>query len=116
MEKSVNNLILDEVNKLIDCVKSTKDYQDYLILSEKLKKNDKVLGYIDRIKTLQKQIVKKELNGEDISELDTEIKELLSQLDRIPLYVEYINKQKYLNYEYQNIKNILDDYFYKLLN
>lgn len=116
MEKSVNNLIINEVNKLVDYIKETKDYQDYLFLSNKLKENDKALEYIDKIKKLQQEIVKKEVNGDDITSLDNEIKELLDKLNRIPLYIEYINKQKELNEEYQIIKNTLDDYFYELFN
>lgn len=116
MEKSVNNLIINEVNKLADYIKETKDYQDYLFLFNKLKENDKALEYIDKIKKLQQEIVKKEVNGDDITSLDNEIKELLDKLNRIPLYIEYINKQKELNEEYQIIKNTLDDYFYELFN
>lgn len=116
MVKSVNNLILDEVNKLVDSIKETKDYQDYLFLSNKLKENDKALEYIDKIKKLQKEIVKKEVNGEDVTSLEHDISNLLDKLNKIPLYVEYINKQKELNEEYQIIKNTLDDYFYELFN
>lgn len=116
MEKSVDNIILEKVDNLVNFIKQSKDYQDYIFLSNKLKENDKALEYINKIKQLQKEIVKKEVNGEDVTSLEHDISNSLDKLNKIPLYVEYINKQKELNEEYQIIKNTLDDYFYELLN
>ena len=116
MEKSVNNLILDSVDNLVMFIKNSQEYKDYLFLHNKLSKNKKTMEYINQIKKLQKEIVKKEFNNESILDLENEINFLLNQLNKIPLYVEFINKQTELNEIYKLIKTRLDDYFYKILN
>ena len=116
MEKFVNNLILEKVDNLVNYIKSSQEYQDYLFLSKKLSNNKKALEYINQIKKLQKEVVKKEVNQEDITDLEKEINLLLDKLNQIPLYVEFTNKQKELDEIYQTIKNRLDEYFYKVLN
>ena len=116
MEKLLNKIILDHVDNLITFIKKSNDYKEYLFLSEKLSNHKKIQEYISRIKNLQKEIVKKELHNEDITTLEEEINKLLDKLNRIPLYVEFINKQTELDEIYQNIKTRLDEYFYKILN
>lgn len=116
MAKYVNNLILDKVDNLINFIKNSQEYKDYIFLSEKLSSNKKVNNYINQIKKLQKEIVKKEVNHEDISKFEEEISFLLDELNKIPLYVEFTSKQEELNEIYQYIKNTLDQYFYNILN
>ena len=116
MEKSVNNLILDKVDNLVNYIKTSDEYNDYLFLTKKLSNNKKAVEYIDQIKRLQKEIIKKEIKGDDITSLEKEINYLLDELNKIPLYIDFINKQKELNEIYQYIKNRLDEYFYNILN
>jgi len=116
MEKYVNNLILDKVDNLIDFIKDSQEYKDYVFLSEKLSNNKKVNDYIKRIKFLQKEIVKKELNHDDISSLEEEINLLLDKLNKVPLYVEFTSKQEELNEIFQLVKNTLNQYFYDIFN
>lgn len=116
MEKFVNNLILEKVDNLISFIKESQEYKDYIYLSEKLSNNKKVQDYIKRIKVLQKEIVKKEVNKEDVTHLEDEVKTLLAELDKIPLYTEFVDKQMELNDVYQMVKTSLDDYFYNILN
>ena len=116
MEKSMNNEILKEVDKIIAFIKASDIYQDYLFLEEKLHKNEKVSNLIKEIKKLQKELVKKEAKNEDITDLNNQINTNLEELNRIPLYVEYTDKQAILNEMYQTIKSRLDDYFYDKLN
>jgi len=116
MEKFVNSLVLEKVDNLVDYIKNSQEYKDYLFLSEKLSNNEKVSVMINKIKKLQKEIVKREVNNEDIKDLDQEINILLDKLNRIPLYVEFTNKQMELNEIYQTIKSRLDEYFYRILN
>ena len=116
MEKFVNSIILDKVDNLVDFIKSSNEYKDYMFLKDKLSKNEKVSNYINKIKSLQKEIVKKEVNNEDISILEEEVNNILDELNKIPLYSEFVDKQMELNEIYQNIKNSFDNYFYDLLN
>ena len=112
----MNNKILSEVDKIIEYIKDTDDYKDYIYLKEKLSKNEKANNLINEIKNLQKDIVKLELESKDITELDNKISNNLQELNKIPLYVEYTQKQEILNDVYQTIKNRLDDYFYTKFN
>lgn len=112
----MNKEILNEVDKIIEYIKDTDDYKDYIYLKEKLSNNDKANNLIKEIKNLQKDIVKLELEKKDITELDNKIKSNLQELNKIPLYVEYTQKQEILNDMYQIIKSRLDEYFYDKFN
>lgn len=112
----MNKEILNEVDKIIEYIKDTDDYKDYIYLKEKLSNNDKANNLIKEIKNLQKDIVKLELEKKDITELDNKIKSNLQELNKMPLYVEYMQKQEILNDMYQIIKSRLDEYFYDKFN
>ena len=116
MVKQMNKEILNEVDKIIDFIKETEEYKDYIYLKEKLSKNEKVNTLIKEIKDTQKKIVRLELEKKDISQLEEKIKENLDVLNKIPLYVEFIDKQEKLNDMYQAVKERLDDYFYNKMN
>lgn len=112
----MNNEILNSIDDIIDTIRNSEDYKDYIYLKEKLSKHEKANNLIKEIKKLQKELVKKRTNKEDISNLDEKINSNLKELNRIPLYVDFINKQESLNTLYQVIKARLDDYFYNKLN
>ena len=112
----MNKEILNNVDDIIDTIKSSEDYKDYIYLKEKLSKHDKANTLIKEIKKTQKELVKKESNKEDIKDLEDKINNNLKELNKIPLYVDFINKQESLNELYQVIKTRLDDYFYNKLN
>lgn len=112
----MNDKILSEVDKIIDFIKESNEYKDYLYLEDKLSKNEKVNTLIKEIKKLQKELVKLELKKEETKSLEEKINNNLEELNKIPVYVEFIKKQEYLNNLYQDIKTRLDDYFYNKLN
>lgn len=116
MEKFVNNNITSKIDEIIDFIKDSKEYQDYLFLFDKLSKNDRCNSLIKQVKTLQKELVKKQARGQNINELEEKINKLVSELNAIPLYVEFVDKQQGLNEVYQSIKIRLDDYFNDLFN
>lgn len=112
----MNNQILNEVDKIIEFIKESDDYKDYIYLKDKLSNHEKANNLINEIKLLQKKIVKLEVNKQDTKELDNKIKKDLEELNKIPLYVDFITKQEELNDYYQTIKERLDKYFYNKLN
>ena len=112
----MNNEILAKIDEIVDYIKGTDDYKDYLFLKEKLENHDKAKLLIKEIKKLQQDLVKKQAMNLEIAELDKEIKEKVVELEKIPLYQEFIEKQDNLNNMYQVIKNRLDDYFIDKLN
>ena len=112
----MNNKILNEVDKIIEFIKESDDYKDYIYLKDKLSKHEKANNLINEIKMLQKKIVKLEVNKQDTKELDNKIKDNLNELNKIPLYRDFIDKQEVLNDYYQTVKNRLDEYFYNKMN
>ena len=52
----------------------------------------------------------------DTKELDKKYKDKLNELNKIPLYNDYVNTIDKLNNMYSVIKKRLDDYFYDKLN
>lgn len=116
MEKFVNNNITSKIEEIIDFIKDSKEYQDYLFLFDKLSKNDRCNSLIKLVKTLQKELVKKQDQGQNVNELEKKINKLVSELNTIPLYVEFVDKQQDLNKIYQSIKIRLDNYFNDLFN
>lgn len=112
----MNNKILNEVDKIIEFIKESDDYKDYIYLKDKLSKNERANNLINEIKKLQKQAVKQEVNKMDTKELDNKIKDNLDKLNKIPLYRDFIDKQELLNDYYQTIKERLDEYFYTKMN
>ena len=116
MESFVNNKILEKVDDIVSTIKDSKEYQDYQFLFSKLSQNEKVNDLIKEVKDLQKRIVKKEVLQESTIDLEKQVNSLLEQLNQIPLYVEFIQKQEELDQIYQNIKDKLEQYFYMVLN
>lgn len=116
MENFVNKDILDQVDLIISSIKNSDTYKYFVEVSEKLEKNDKAISMIKEVKKLQKQVVKLEIEKKDTSLMDEKISKLIAELDRIPLYNEYVNLQKELDDIFQMIKNKLDDYFLDKLN
>lgn len=116
MVKSVDNSVLEKVEDLVSTIKGGKEYHEYIELAEKVKKNDKINKMIQEIKALQKEIVKQEMNGENVENLEKKVKNYLDQLENIPLYTDFVEKQQELNEIYQLIKKRLDDYFYEKFN
>ena len=112
----MNNQILNEVDKIIEFIKESDDYKDYIYLKDKLSKHEEANNLINEIKKLQKQAVKQEVNKMDTKELDNKIKDNLDKLNKIPLYRDFIDKQELLNDYYQTIKERLDEYFYTKMN
>ncbi len=116
MEKSMNPNILEKLEEILDLIKDSQDYQDYVFLKAKLAKNEKALKLIAEVKKLQKQVVRKEVKKEDTSQEEQEIEKLLESLNQIPLYLDFVETQQKLNEVYQMIDTKLDNYFQKIGN
>lgn len=112
MVSKLNNedkVILDKVDEIIDVIKSSPNYQKYLLLQEKMNNNQELISLINEVKNLQKMIV----NGKN-SEL--ELKEKIHLLENNPLYREYNNTISEINREFAIVENTLNNYFFKKFN
>ena len=104
MEKFVNNNKTSKINEIIDFVKDSKEYQDYLFLFDKLSKNDRCNSLIKQVKTLQKELVKKQAHGHNINELEEKINKFHRQ-NEIGRSYSFNYSKKYKKHNNKNIFN-----------
>lgn len=114
MEKLVSNEeILDKALELVKEIKNDKEYREYVTLRNKIKSNEEIMKIIENIKTLQKQYIKSAYLDDEIKvKLDKE----LSELEDIPLYKEYLLKEKKINNILISIKEGINVSFENILN
>lgn len=114
MEKLVSNEEIEEkALELVKNIKKDKDYKEYIELRKKIKSNKEIIEAIDRVKSLQKSYVNSAYLDDNIKqELDNE----LSLLESIPLYKEYLIKEKKINNILINIREGLNVIFEDILN
>lgn len=110
MEKSLNKEILDKIDEIVEFVKDSKEYQQYLFLEQKMKEHPKIPKLISEIKKLQKKAVKAS-NKEEVSIIDEEILTIQNELEDIPLYVDFLRVQSELNVTFSIIKETIDKIF-----
>lgn len=116
MEKYMNDKILDKTDELVSYIENTENYKKYQELKEQVKNSKEIMNLINEIKTLQKRAVKKEYNGEDITDINNEINNKLKVLDEYPVYKEMTYLEEDLNSLFINIKDMLDSYISKQIN
>lgn len=112
MVNKLNNedkVILEKVDEIIEVIKTSSNYQKYLLLQEKMNSNQELISLIDEVKSLQKMIV----NGKD---KEIELKEKMALLEHNPLYREYNNTLNDINNEFAIVENTLNNYFDKKFN
>jgi len=104
-----DKVILDKVDEIIEVIKTSPNYQKYLLLQEKMNSNQDLINLINEVKDLQKMIV----NGKD---RETLLKEKMDLLENNPLYREYNNTICEINNMFAIVENTLNNYFNKKFN
>lgn len=110
MEKSLNKEILDKIDEIVEFIKDSEEYQQYLFLEQKMKNHPKIERLISEIKSLQKKAVKS-TSKEETSIIDKEILSLQKELEDIPLYVDFLRVQEELSITFSIIKETIDKIF-----
>lgn len=100
--------IILKTKELTNKIKEDKLYKDYMKLRQELKKDENITKTIDEIKRLQRKYVK--ANYQDKESLE-KINILTSELEEIPLYAIYQQKEEELNNNLVFIKEGLRDTF-----
>lgn len=108
-----NKEISEKVLEIVDYIKSSQTYKDYLKSRELLEKNTEITNLIDKIKEYQKEIVK---NPSLKNELETKIKNCLDNLNNNPTYLEYLNLQDEINNMLTIFENKMNKYFMDVFN
>lgn len=108
MERSMDNIILSKIYEIIDIIKNSDEYQKYIEVSNKMKNNKEIMNLIDEVKSLQKNLVKEQSLGNDISLIDKEINKKLKQLEEYPIYLEYTYLQEDLDNSISLVKTSIE--------
>ena len=116
MEKSMNDDILKKVDELVNYLKKRPEYLKYQELVKQVKDNEEIMNIINKVKKMQKEAVKKEYNGESVTEINKEIDSCLKELEKYPIYAEMNYLKEDLDNLFGSIKNILDSYMDKQIN
>jgi len=109
LNKEIENKILE----IINYIKNTDYYKNYLKARELLSLDCELVKLIEDIKKYQKEIVK---NPSKREELEKKIKENLDVLNTEPIYLDYINNQDEVNNMLVILENKINKYFYDIFN
>lgn len=115
MVNQLTNEIKEELKKIINEISSSGDYQEYLKISEKMKKNKEIITLIEEIKTLQKELVKNEYYKKDLTIIEKEYNEKLKQLNNYPLYQSFLEKQEKINDKLKYVKDEIQNFFDEII-
>ena len=110
MVKSLSNDVLEKVDEIVKYIEESDSYKKYKEIEIRLENDSDIMDKVNEIKSIQKQIVKLEIEDKDIKHLEKEIEEILSILNTYPIYQEYIYLQEDLNGTFQSIKTIIENY------
>ena len=105
--------IILKTQELTNKIKEDKLYKDYMKLRQELKKDENITKTIEEIKLLQRKYVK--ANYHDKETL-AKINNLTNELEKIPLYVIYQQKEENLNNNLVFIKEGLRDTFSSIVD
>lgn len=111
MENMLNKEIKEKVEEIVNIIKNSSEYQEYLILEEKMKSHSKIPGLIEEIKKNQKELVRLRAEEKDIRKKEEILDNLEKELLKIPLYNDFINAQQKLNETFSLMKEMLDHIF-----
>lgn len=113
MEKFVNSKIFKEMDNLVNLIKETKIYNNYLTLNNKLEENEHIKNLVNNIKTINKDLVQAEHFGRvnDIIMLEEKLEKITKDLNTIPLYNEYIKACLELSELIDGINSKMNRYF-----
>lgn len=106
----MNNLI-DEFDELLELIKQSDEYKEYVRLKELVSNNEDIKRLTDEIKKIQKSIVRSKGN----KELEKELESKNIELNSIPLYNDYIESIDKLNELLLIVKNKFDSFINELI-
>lgn len=109
MELLMNSVFINEIDKFIDTIKDSDEYKKYMDLTNKLDNCDDIKNITKEIKDINKELVKIES-----IELINKLKYKELELNSIPLYQDYLESVKELNYILSLIKDKIDNYIENL--
>ena len=109
MEPLWMNKLLEEFDEVLTLFQKSEKYQRYLVLKEKLSKNEKAMKWIEEAKYYQKELVRLE-HTSTASVIPTleKYQERLKRLEELPIYQAYQESQREINQDLQEIKKKIE--------
>ena len=114
MVNQLSNELRESLSEIIEEIKLSKEYQDYLKIEEKMKDNKEITDLISDIKKLQQELVKKEYYKNDLTNIKEEYNSKLEELNSYPLYVAYLESQRKINEKLQYVRGEIQSFFDKI--
>ncbi len=111
MENMLSKEIKIKVEEIVEIIKNSSEYKEYLLLEEKMKNHSRIPKLIEEIKKSQKELVRLQTEGKNIEEKEKVLSTLEKELLEIPLYNDFIDAQKKLNEVFSLIKETMDNIF-----
>ena len=105
MEKVKKNL-----EEVVAAIKNSKEYQNCVRIKKQMNDNPLICEKINKIKKLQKEVVKSGYDKDKKKELDL----LVEELESIPIYVVYTQNLEIVNQKIDYVRDSLNDYFKEL--
>ncbi len=102
--------IEEKINELFDDFESSKLYNDYLNIQDKISKDKEIISVINEIKKFQKISA----NNKDKS-VELKINELYKKLESYPIYQSYLIMHDEIEEELFMTKEVFDKYFKSIL-
>jgi cell fate (sporulation/competence/biofilm development) regulator YmcA (YheA/YmcA/DUF963 family) len=110
-------MIDNKIDELFSAVKNSSEYQDYKKVENILKKDKSINILIEEIKSLQKDSVRLEYkNDEYYKEIDKKIELKVLELNKKPVYQEYLNKMNEINDILAMSSKMLEEYVNSKIN
>ena len=97
---------------VIKCIVESKEYQNCILIQNKMKDNIELNNYINKVKEYQKKYIRSGYDKDIKKKLDL----INNKLNEIPLYVVYLQNLEIVNQKIELVKDSLNDYFEKLFN
>lgn len=104
-------MIDNSIEALFDSINNSKEYQEYLEITNILNNNKEVKTLIEEIKELQKEATKLEYDNDDkYKEIDKEVQEKINILNNNNDYKKYLSKLKEFNNTLLASSSLLEEY------
>ncbi len=116
MVKLLSNDVLSKIDEIVKYIEDSDTYKKYKELEKRLEKDFDIMDKINRVKSIQKEIVKLEIEKKDISNLEKEIEEIIVDLNTYPIYQEYNYLFEDLNNTFQEVKFVIEKYLNSKIN
>ena len=106
-------MINKRIDELFEAIKNSNQYQEYLNIGEVMNQDEEINKLVSEIKTLQKKSVNLEYNNDDsYKEVDKLIDEKVKELNKRPLYQEYLRRMNNFNDMLSESSSNIEEYIY----